>query len=56
LLSAFLSFFSWTASQFVTTNGAQFELAGKPFAFAGGNLWECGCSHELKMTASLMAY
>ncbi len=55
LLSAFLTFFSLTASHFVTTNGVQFELAGKPFTFTGGNLWQCGCSHELKMTASLMA-
>jgi len=48
LLSAFLSFFSWTASQYVTTNGVQFELAGKPFAFAVAIFGIVGAPMSLK--------
>lgn len=38
-LVAFLILLNLANAQFVTTNGLQFELNGKPYTFAGANSW-----------------
>ena len=38
-LISIIAFSTLVRPQFVTTNGLQFELDGKPFTFAGANLW-----------------
>ena len=38
-LATSLALLTFTNAQFVTTNGLQFELNGKPYSFAGANSW-----------------
>lgn len=38
-LATYIALFTFANAQFVTTNGLQFELNGKPYSFAGANSW-----------------
>ena len=38
-LATSLALLTFANAQFVTTNGLQFELNGKPYSFAGANSW-----------------
>ena len=42
-------------AQFVTTNGLQFELNGKPYSFAGANSWTSkASSHDYEALLTLL--
>lgn len=45
-LATSLALFTFATAQFVTTNGLQFELNGKPYSFAGANSWTIGATDQ----------
>ncbi|CAD6572759.1 MAG: hypothetical protein ASARMPREDX12_005433 [Alectoria sarmentosa] len=45
-LATFIALFTFANAQFVTTNGLQFELNGKPYSFAGANSWTIGATDQ----------
>ncbi|KAF6235215.1 hypothetical protein HO173_006409 [Letharia columbiana] len=45
-LATSLALLTFANAQFVTTNGLQFELNGKPYSFAGANSWTLGATDQ----------
>ena len=62
-LATFIALFTFANAQFVTTNGLQFELNGKPYSFAGANSWTSkvfkqwpyGCTDYLQLVLQIKA-
>ena len=62
-IATLIALFTFANAQFVTTNGLQFELNGKPYSFAGANSWTSkvfkrwtyGCTDFLQLVLQIKA-